>query len=79
MSASVLFFAAYREALGTGRLERELGPGETVGSLWAALVAEHPGLDRWTPSAAVNEVWARVDTPVRDGDEVAFLPPVSGG
>ena len=79
MTVRVLLFAAFREAAGADRLEREIGTGETVGSLWEALVEAHPELDRWTPSAAVNEEWARRETPLTDGDEIAFLPPVSGG
>jgi molybdopterin converting factor small subunit len=40
-----------------------------------------PGADRLPdrPLAAVNQVHARPDTPVADGDEVAFLPPLAGG
>jgi molybdopterin converting factor small subunit len=52
-----------------------------VQDVWRALVRDHPALASFTRamSTAVNLEYARLDTPVRDGDEVAFLPPVSGG
>jgi sulfur-carrier protein len=52
-----------------------------VQDVWRAVVRDHPALASFTRamSTAVNLEYARLDTPVRDGDEVAFLPPVSGG
>lgn len=79
MTIKVRLFAAYREAVDAGELEIAHEPGLTVGALWARLSDEHPGLARWKASAAVNASWARQDTVLVDGDEVAFLPPVSGG
>jgi molybdopterin synthase sulfur carrier subunit len=75
----VRLFAAYREAVGAEEIVLDAEPGLTVGDLWDRLRAEHPVLDRWRASAAVNATWAREDTVLVDGDEVAFLPPVSGG
>ncbi len=48
---------------------------------WDSLVGEFPEFDDYTRavSCAVNEDYARMTTPLSDGDEVAFLPPVSGG
>jgi molybdopterin synthase sulfur carrier subunit len=53
----------------------------SVQDVWRAVVRDHPALASFTRamSTAVNLEYARLDTPVRDGDEVAFLPPVSGG
>jgi len=52
-----------------------------VETVWEALAAECPAVAPYRPSisAAVNADYARFATPVTDGDEVAFLPPVSGG
>ena len=86
MSVSVRLFASLREVVGMERLDAKLeapkGAAQTagtVGDVWAWLVAEHPELGRFAPSAAVNAEWAFMDAAVQDGDEVAFLPPVSGG
>jgi len=52
-----------------------------MATVWQALAREFPELERYTNSisGAVNEEYARMDASVKDGDEVAFLPPVSGG
>lgn len=80
MRVRALFFAAYREWAGHETLDTELRPGATVADLLAE-VRRAPGLDRLptAPVVAVNEAYARLDQPLQDGDEVAFLPPVSGG
>jgi molybdopterin converting factor subunit 1 len=81
MRVTVRLFARLREIAGTGDLERELAEGATIGTVWAALVGEWSALEPYTRtlSSARNFEYARFDTPVADGDEVAFLPPVSGG
>jgi molybdopterin converting factor small subunit len=75
----VRLFAAYREVVGVGTLEEPGGAGLTVAELWERLLVRHPGLKSWPPSAAVNARTAAATTRLCDGDEVAFLPPVSGG
>ena len=52
-----------------------------VGSIFDYFVQHFPPMESYRTSAlfAVNSDFARPDTPVRDGDEVAFFPPVSGG
>jgi molybdopterin converting factor subunit 1 len=81
MFVTVRLFARLREVTGQPELSRELPPGATAGSAWAALVQDFPGLADYgrTVSCAVNEEYARMTTTLNDGDEVAFLPPVSGG
>ena len=56
-------------------------PGATIGDVWRQLAKEFPELAHYerSISSAVNADYARMDQPVGDGDEVAFLPPVSGG
>ncbi|MGH7545484.1 MAG: MoaD/ThiS family protein [Gemmatimonadota bacterium] len=80
MRVRALFFAAYREWAGHDSLEAELRPGATVADL-VAEIRRAPGLDRLpaAPVVAVNEAYARLDQGLEEGDEVAFLPPVSGG
>jgi molybdopterin synthase sulfur carrier subunit len=81
MRVTVRLFARVREIVGAPELSRELGPGATVGSVWRDLVRERPDLSHYEHSiaSAVNADYARMDRELRDGDEVAFLPPVSGG
>lgn len=79
MSVRVRLFAVLREAAGADRIELPFEGPATVGRIWSALVEAHPDLARHAPSAAVNARWSRMDAVVDDGDEVAFLPPVSGG
>ena len=81
MRVTVRLFARLRDIAGVSELGRDLAPGATIGSIWRGLVAEYPDLAGYerSISSAVNADYARMDQPVRDGDEVAFLPPVSGG
>jgi len=74
-------FARLREVTGASELTRSIPAGSTAGDAWQALVAEFPQLADHTSSisVAVNEEYAKPATALREGDEVAFLPPVSGG
>ena len=85
MSITILYFAALREALGTGRETVELPEGvDSAGQLrnwlrerggaWAEALAENRSI-----RIAVDQAMARADTPLRAGAEVAFFPPVTGG
>jgi molybdopterin converting factor subunit 1 len=77
----VRLFARLRDLAGTGELTRDVSAPATVQTVWNALVAEMPSLVEYerTMSVAVNAEYARMAASVNDGDEVAFLPPVSGG
>jgi molybdopterin converting factor subunit 1 len=77
----VLFFAAYREAVGTSRQELEVPDGTTAGQLYDRLQASIPRLGALRPytTFAVNREVVGPTQPLRPGDEVAFLQPVSGG
>ncbi len=81
MRVTVKLFGAVREAAGAKELAVELPEGATLGDLRDLLAAEHPILDAFGERLAVsrNLEIARLDSVARDGDEVAFLPPVSGG
>lgn len=82
---TLLYFARLREALGNGREELALPSGiNTLGALRTHLAQRG---DAWAKEmavgrnlrAAVNQDIATADTPVKDGDEIAFFPPVTGG
>ena len=81
MRVSLLYFAAFREAAGRSEETRELPEGTRVAELWQGLARELPLLGRLPsmPPAAVNQKQVGGETLLRDGDEVAFLPPVAGG
>ena len=81
MRVTVRLFARLREIVGAPEISRDVEPGATVGSVWGDLVRERPELAGYQQSisSAVNADYARMDRVLRDGDEVAFLPPVSGG
>jgi molybdopterin synthase catalytic subunit len=72
----VRLFAGLRELAGTGRRVLELPEGASVGDVWAGLgLGDEPrGL-----LYAVNRAYAARDQALADGDEVALIPPVSGG
>jgi molybdopterin converting factor subunit 1 len=76
----VLLFGAAADRAGTREVELPVEEG-TLAELWPILVDRHPELVpmRDTLAFAVNGEYARMDEGVSSGDEVAVLPPVSGG
>ena len=81
MHVTIRLFARLREMAGAGEVRRSLPDGAIVRAAWDSLVNEFPEFDDYSKvvSCAVNEDYARMTTALSDGDEVAFLPPVSGG
>jgi molybdopterin converting factor subunit 1 len=81
MRIRLLHFATFRETLGRDEEAREVAEGTRVRDLWQALGSESAALRRFPvpPPAAVNREYVPPDTVLREGDEVAFLPPVAGG
>ena len=77
----VRYFAMVRELLGTSEETRTVEAGTSVGALLDAIVAEHPRLAgaKRTTMLMVNRKYAEVDHVLANGDEVALIPPVSGG
>jgi MoaE-MoaD fusion protein len=76
---TVRCFAAVREALGRDSLGVDLPAGATVAGLCAELGKAAPTLLRLPLAFAVNRAYATAATELRDGDEVALIPPISGG
>jgi len=81
MRVTVRLFARLRDIAGASELARDVAPGATIGTVWRQLAADFPALAQYerSISSAVNADYARMDQVLREGDEVAFLPPVSGG
>ena len=79
-SIKILLFGAAADRAGTRETQVEADK-VTIDELWPLLLVQHPSLSpmRNTLAFAVNGEYARGDTPVSPGDEVAVLPPVSGG
>lgn len=75
------FFASLRERLRCHAAEKELAAGATIDDLWAALCAEHPEIAALgtSMSFAVNREYVDRAHVLADNDEVALIPPVSGG
>ena len=80
MRVLVRLFASYREAAGRGHFDLELPPGSTVRDAIARILREHPLIAEGRQVViARNREYASLDTPLTDGDELALIPPVSGG
>lgn len=81
MTIRVLLFASIADALGLRELSLDLNEGATVRDALAMLVREHEPIRGAARSlaTAVNASLATPDHPLRHGDELALLPPVSGG
>lgn len=79
MTITVKYFASLRELVGRAEERLELGDSNpTVAELWGQVA----GGENQLPAqvlAAVNREYVKADATVRDGDEVAFFPPVTGG
>jgi molybdopterin synthase sulfur carrier subunit len=81
MQIRALFFASYRELLGIREMSVSLPGGSDVASLVQQLLRQDDVLRALPPNpvVAVNEEYADAGTPLKDGDVVAFIPPVAGG
>jgi molybdopterin converting factor subunit 1 len=81
MNIQVLFFGAARDAVDANELELSLDARATVASAFRKLVESFPALERFGRSLlfAVNQEYATPDTLLKENDELAIFPPVSGG
>jgi len=78
MSVTVLYFASLRDAAGCA--SEQLPLPESLGALYATLADRHGfSLPASKLRVAVDGAFARWDSPLREGCEIAFIPPVSGG
>jgi molybdopterin converting factor small subunit len=81
MKVRLLYFAVLRDIIGESVAEVTLPEGARPRDVWAQLRSAHPRLAGYEqpPLTAVNEAYASPDDPLRDGDELVFIPPVAGG
>lgn len=81
MNLEIRLFATLRDLAGTNRLEVVLEDPATVDRLLQQVENDHPALTAALPTilVAVNKAYAGPETPISEGDEIAFFPPVSGG
>jgi molybdopterin synthase catalytic subunit len=81
MRVTLRHFALIRETIGRTSDEMDVSPGTTIGGLYDRLADEHPRLAPLKPSVMMmaNQEYVAQEYALRDGDEVVFIPPVSGG
>jgi molybdopterin converting factor subunit 1 len=81
MRVKVQFFARLRELAGRSEYDCDVPAGSSVADVWRVVADRHTSLKPFAGaiSCALNADFARMNAPVQEGDEVAFLPPVSGG
>lgn len=81
MNVRLLYFAVLRDITGTSAAVMSLHDGARAGEVWQSLREQYVQLAdyRKPPMIAVNEIYATPETILRDGDELAFIPPVAGG
>src|SRR5664279_3166803 len=81
MRVRVLFFGMLRELVGRPSEEVDFPPGADLRAVFESYAVRHPRLRELAPSIVVarNQEFAQLSTTITEGDEVAFLPPVSGG
>jgi len=80
IAVTARLFARLRELAGAETEALELPAGATLAGVYALLRERHPSLPKAAGvRGAINQEFSEWDAPVHDGDEVAFIPPVSGG
>jgi molybdopterin converting factor small subunit len=81
MKVRVRLFASLRETVGVGEIEIDLPPAATAEEAWLRLVETTPALRarRLGLLASINRRYAPFDSALAEGDELVFIPPVSGG
>ncbi len=81
MSIRVLFFASISDIVRMREASVDASEFKDVKSIFDKFAKENPTLESYRSSVlfAVNSEFARPGSPVHDGDEIAFFPPVSGG
>ena len=81
IQVTLKLFSVYQDVYGQPEQMVECPIGTTVGTLYDRFIAQHPSLARWRSVTrfGVNLDFVPPETVLRDGDEVVFIPPVSGG
>jgi molybdopterin synthase catalytic subunit len=81
MKVRLLFFAVLRDIAGADERELTLADGTTAAEVWQSLRTSYAKLADYTqpPMIAINQTYAAPGAVLREGDELAFIPPVAGG
>lgn len=81
MRVRLLLFAVLKDVVGSSEQELDVPAGSSAGDVWTSLRAQHTRLQAYEkpPLTAVNLEYVGAETLLREGDELAFIPPVSGG
>ena len=81
LTVTVRFFAGHRTIVGAGSLQRRVAAGSRISDLWQQLTDEYPQLAPYLGRMLIarNQEFCEPGTVLQDGDEIAFIPPVSGG
>jgi sulfur-carrier protein len=81
VNVTVRLFAAYREAFDQSELALLVPVGTTVQQVQQLLIQQKPQLSRWQDQTryGVNQAFVEPQTVIETGDEIVFIPPVSGG
>ncbi|WP_198648626.1 MoaD/ThiS family protein [Cyanothece sp. BG0011] len=81
ITVTIKLFAIYQEVYGVSELIREFPPETTVREVLSKIIEEHPELKKWQKITrfSVNFKFVEPDTKLKEGDELVFIPPVSGG
>jgi molybdopterin converting factor subunit 1 len=81
MKVRLLYFAVLRDITGSSGTDLDVPEGTRAADVWQRLRNEYARLADYTqpPMTAINESYASPESILRDGDELAFIPPVAGG
>lgn len=81
MQVRLLFFASIKDIVGAREMDLEVPPGSTINDVLERLEAQYPRVKAYRPVVltSVNEEYAPLHATIKDGDELAIFPPVSGG
>ncbi len=81
ITITIKLFAAYQEAYNIGELKRDFSPNTSILEVLNQLISERPELEKWRSLTrfGLNLQFVEAETLLQDGDEIVFIPPVSGG
>jgi molybdopterin converting factor subunit 1 len=81
MRVRMLYFAVLRDIIGKSEADVTIPEGTRAAEVWQMLRRDHRELSDYEqpPLTAINESYATPDSILREGDELAFIPPVAGG
>ena len=81
ITITIKLFAAYQEAYHVGELKRDFSLNTSILEVLNQLISERPELEKWRSLTrfGLNLQFVEAETLLQDGDEIVFIPPVSGG